>query len=96
MEHMFWKGPTGSELYCDLNITTPTGRKIWSDAIEAAKSERPFIAQPLFVRTVLVDFGELAMRRMALTLDPNAAMEKSGLDRLIENEERLRKRIATF
>lgn len=96
MEHMFWKGPTGSEIYCDLDITTPLGLKTWDGAIQSVMTDQPFILRPVFVRTVLVDFGEISMRRLSLTLDPREVMDKNNLASLLENEERLRKRTATF
>ena len=96
MQHMFWPGPTGSEIYCDLDITTLSGLTTWDGAIEALKTQQPFLAKPLYLRGVVVDFAEVKMRRMVLTLDPESAMHEDSVASLVENEERLRKRILLF
>jgi len=96
MEHMFWHGAEGSEIYCDMLVTSELGKERWNNAIQSLSQQRPFISQPLFARTVLVDYNELKMRRLVLTFDADKAMSAEGLQRLLANEANLRQRLQKF
>lgn len=93
MTHTLWPGADGSEIYCDLEISSELGNRIWGVALESLKLGMPAFSKPLFVRTVIVDFAEVSQRRLVLTDDPAKAIPPDDLDRLLKNEANLRKRL---